>query len=62
MIDLNKHKDLVKYIFLSILFAITIQQFAFYKGNSLHLLHAIKDFELNKLQYDWIDLIADRDY
>lgn len=54
MIDLNKHKDLFIYLILSILFAITIQQFAFYKGNSLHLLHAIKDFESNKLQYDWI--------
>jgi len=54
MIDLNKHKDLFIYLILSILFTVTIQQFAFYKGNSLHLLHAIKDFESNKLQYDWI--------
>ena len=54
MIDQNKHKDLFIYLILSVLFAITIQQFAFYKGNSLHLLYAIKDFEFNKLQYDWI--------
>ena len=54
MIDQNKHKDLFIYLILSVLFAITIQQFAFYKGNSLHLLYTIKDFEFNKLQYDWI--------
>ena len=47
-------KDIFVYIVLSILFAITVQQFPFFKGNSLHLIHAIKNFELNKLQNDWI--------
>ncbi len=54
MKDLNKHKDIIIYLIFSILFAITIQQFTFYKGNSLHLLHAIKDLEINKLEKDWI--------
>ena len=47
-------KDIFVYIVLSILFAITVQQFPFFKGNSLHLIHAIKNFEFNKLQNDWI--------
>ena len=41
-------KDIFVYIVLSILFAITVQQFPFFKGNSLHLIHAIKNFEFNK--------------
>jgi len=41
-------------LILSILFASTIQQFPFYKGNSLHLIHAIKEFNYNKLEFDWI--------
>lgn len=52
--ELNKKKDIFFYIGLSILFAITVQQFPFFKGNSLHLIHAIKNFEFNKLQNDWI--------
>ena len=52
--ELSKKKEIILYIILSIFFAITIQQFPLFKGNSLHLLHAIKDFEFNKLQNDWI--------
>lgn len=39
---------------LSALFVSTIQQFPFFQGNSLHLLHSIKSFDLNKLEDDWI--------
>ena len=52
--ELSKKKEIILYITLSLFFAITIQQFPFFKGNSLHLLHAIKGFEFNKLQNDWI--------
>ena len=54
MLKIIKEKEIVFYLILSILFAITIQQFPFFKGNSLHLLHAIKEFDTNKLQNDWI--------
>ena len=54
MLKIIKEKEIILYLILSILFAITIQQFPFFKGNSLHLLHAIKDFDTNKLQDDWI--------
>ena len=54
MLKIIKEKEIFLYLILSILFAITIQQFPFFKGNSLHLLHAIKDFDTNKLQNDWI--------
>ena len=54
MLKIIKKKEIIFYLILSILFAITIQQFPFFKGNSLHLLHAIKDFDTNKLQNDWI--------
>ena len=52
--ELSKKNKIILYITLSFFFAITIQQFPLFKGNSLHLLHAIKDFEFNKLQNDWI--------
>lgn len=39
---------------LSVIFASTIQQFPFFQGNSLHLLHSIKNFDFNKLENDWI--------
>ena len=52
--ELNKKKEIILYLLLSILFAFTIQQFPFFKGNSLHLIHAIKDFDSNELQNDWI--------
>ena len=54
MIKINKEKEIILYLILSILFAFTVQQLPFFKGNSLHLLHAIKDFDTNKLQDDWI--------
>ena len=54
MIKINKQREIILYLILSILFAITVQQLPFFKGNSLHLLHAIKDFDFNKLQNDWI--------
>ena len=54
MLKIIKEKEIILYLILSILFAITIQQFPFFKGNSLHLLHAIKDFDTNKLHNDWI--------
>ena len=47
-------KDIFVYIVLSILFAITVQQFPFFKGNSLHLIHAIKI--LNLINYKMIGL------
>ena len=54
MIKISREKEIILYLILSILFAITIQQLPFFKGNSLHLLHAIKDFDSNKLQEDWV--------
>ena len=54
MIKISKEKEIILYLILSILFAFTVQQLPFFKGNSLHLLHAIKDFDTNKLQDDWI--------
>ncbi len=54
MIKISKQREIILYLILSILFAITVQQLPFFKGNSLHLLHAIKDFDFNKLQNDWI--------
>ena len=54
MIKFIKQNEIVFWLILSFLFAITVQQFPFYKGNSLHLLHSIKDFEFNKLENDWI--------
>ena len=54
MLKIIKDKEIILYLILSILFAFTIQQFPFFKGNSLHLLHAIKDFDTNKLQNDWV--------
>ncbi len=54
MIKLIEQNRIIFWLILSFLFAITVQQFPFYKGNSLHLLHAIKNFGFNKLQNDWI--------
>ena len=54
MLKIIKEKEIILYLILSVLFAFTIQQFPFFKGNSLHLLHAIKDFDTNKLQNDWV--------
>ena len=46
--------DKIFYIFLSLLFVLTVQQFELYKGNAAHLIHSIKDLNSNKLQEDWI--------
>ena len=54
MINTSYKKNKILYLILSILFAITIQQLPLFQGNSLHLIHAIKNFELNKLQNDWM--------
>ena len=54
MINTTIKKNIFLYIILSITFVITVQQFPFFKGNSLHLIHAIKNMEFNKLQFDWI--------
>lgn len=50
----NEYRKILIYIFLCFLFVISIQQFALYKGNIAHLVHAIKEFNNNKLQNDWI--------
>ena len=42
------------FIILSFIFAITVQQFDLFKENAAHLIHSIKFFDENKLQYDWI--------
>ena len=54
MLKIIKEKEIILYLILSILFAITIQQFPFFKGNSLHLLHAIKSLIL--INYKMIGL------
>ena len=51
-INLNNKNFL--YIFLSLLFVITVQQFDLFRGNILYLIHAIKNFDENNLQFDWI--------
>jgi len=42
------------YIFLCLLFVLTVQQFDLFKGNILYLIHAIKELDENNLQNDWI--------
>ena len=49
-----KSNDKFFYLFLSLLFVLTVQQFELYKGNAAHLIHSIKDLNSNKLQEDWI--------
>ena len=46
--------DRILFVFLSLLFVLTVQIFDFYKGNAAHLIHSIKFFDDNKLQNDWI--------
>ena len=41
-------------VFLSIIFALTIQQFLLFKGNIAVIIHAIEIFNTNKLQNDWM--------
>jgi len=49
-----KSNDKIFYLFLSLLFVLTIQIFDVYKGNAAHLIHSIKLFDENNLQNDWI--------
>lgn len=49
-----KSNDKIFYLFLSLIFVLTVQQFEIYKGNAAHLIHAIKDFNSNRLNEDWI--------
>ena len=51
---LNIKTNTLVYIFLSLLFVLTIQIFEPYRGNAAHLIHSIKYFDTNKLQDDWI--------
>ena len=41
-------------LFLSVIFALTTQQFLLFKGNIAVLIHALEIFNDNKLQNDWI--------
>ena len=50
----NSHEKIIYLIFLSFIFAMTVQQFELFKGNANHLIHSIKEFDDNKLQNDWI--------
>ena len=49
-----KNEKIIYILLLSIIFTLTIQQFEMFKGNANHLIHSIKNFDDNKLQYDWI--------
>ena len=51
---LNSYKEIIYLIFLSFIFAITVQSFELFKGNANYLIYAIKEFDDNKLQNDWI--------
>ena len=44
-----KYNNII-YIFLSLLFVLTVQQFELFKGNILYLIHAIKGFDEINLQ------------
>ena len=50
----NLNKSTLVYIFLSIIFVLTIQIFDPFRGNAAHLIHSIKHFNTNKLENDWI--------
>ncbi len=51
---LNLKNSTLVYIFLSLIFVLTIQIFDPFRGNAAHLIHSIKNFDTNKLQEDWI--------
>ena len=51
---LNLKNSTLVYIFLSLIFVLTIQIFDPFRGNAAHLIHSIKNFDTNKLEYDWI--------
>ena len=50
----NSHEKIIYLIFLSFIFAMTVQQFELFKGNANHFIHSIKEFDENKLQNDLI--------
>ena len=50
----NLNNSTLVYIFLSLIFVLTIQIFDPFRGNAAHLIHSIKHFDTNKLEYDWI--------
>ena len=50
----NLKDNALVYIFLSLLFVLTIQIFDPFRGNGAHLIHSIKDLNTNKLENDWI--------
>ena len=51
---LNFKNTTLIYIFLSLIFVLTIQIFDPFRGNAAHLIHSIKYFDTNKLENDWI--------
>ena len=51
---LNFKNTTLIYIFLSLIFVLTIQIFDPFRGNAAHLIHSIKHFDTNKLENDWI--------
>ena len=51
---LNLKNSTLVYIFLSLIFVLTIQIFDPFRGNAAHLIHSIKHFDTNKLENDWI--------
>ena len=51
---LNFKNSTLAYIFLSLIFVLTIQIFDPFRGNAAHLIHSIKHFDTNKLENDWI--------
>ena len=51
---LNLKNSILVYIFLSLIFVLTIQIFDPFRGNAAHLIHSIKYFDTNKLENDWI--------
>ena len=48
----NLNNSTLVYIFLSLIFVLTIQIFDPFRGNAAHLIHSIKHFDTNKLEYD----------
>ncbi len=51
---LNFKNSTLAYIFLSLIFVLTIQIYDPFRGNAAHLIHSIKYFDTNKLENDWI--------
>ena len=51
---LKRNNEIIYLIFLSAIFASTIQVFELFKGNANYLVYSIKNFDFNKLENDWI--------